>query len=314
MHQSQPIRIETADYASFVTCRTIQSRLWLVNNPLLQKRILASLAKYQNTHTVTLYAFVLQGNHYHECAQFPLLNRSGFYRDFNATTAKAVNFFVSDRCGGPVFERRYSEQAVPKTKEDILERIFYCALQPVLAGLCERVEDYPAYNSFFDLIDGKAREFQWTDWRKYNAAKRWKKNAKVEDYTITATLKFSRPPGFEDMSQEEFKQLMLAELERRRLAIIAQRKQESKGFLGKKALLRTKPGSFPINTKKSKQFSRRPLILTVCEIARKTFHDFYFSIFRRYKKASREYLSGDHSAIFPPGTYKPPLFLVPMYS
>ena len=140
--QSQPLRIECADYWSLVTSRTVNSRLWFVGNPKLEKHCLSYLARYREKHEAELYAFCLMGNHHHEVALFPNLNRSQFYRDLNARIAEGVRFFVDEFEGGAVFERRYSEQALP-LREDVEDYFFYCALQAVKSGLCEHPDDYP---------------------------------------------------------------------------------------------------------------------------------------------------------------------------
>lgn len=82
--QSQPLRIECADYWSLATSRTINSRLWFVNNPQLEQYALGHLARYREKHEIELYAFVMMGNHQHVAARYPKENRSQFFRDFNA--------------------------------------------------------------------------------------------------------------------------------------------------------------------------------------------------------------------------------------
>lgn len=138
MGQSQPLRIENPRLGSFGTSKTINGRLWFVNNRPLEERILGYLAKYREKHEVTLYAFVLQGNHSHVTAQFPKCNRAAFYRDLNARTAEAVRKEVPEFLGGPLFKRRYCEQALP-TELDLEHYFFYCALQPVKSALCPRI-------------------------------------------------------------------------------------------------------------------------------------------------------------------------------
>src|SRR5690606_25655970 len=100
---SQPVRVECKDKVQLITCRTINSALWFVNNKKLQYVILAYLAKYAQKYGVLLYAFTIVGNHYHIVAKFPEGNRSAFFRDFNARIAQLVNYFVPNFIGGPLF-------------------------------------------------------------------------------------------------------------------------------------------------------------------------------------------------------------------
>ena len=305
--QSQPLRIECADYCSFVTSRTVNSRLWFVNNNKLEQHTLTFLAHYREKHRVELHAFVLMGNHHHEVARFPELNRSSFYRDFNARIAEGVRYFVEEFEGGSVFERRYSEQALP-LDGDVEEQFFYCALQGVEDGLCEFPDDYPGYNSFHDAINGRRRVFRKVNWARYKARKRFNKKLKPEDFTTEHILEFKRLPGYEHLSQRAYKKLMLKKREERRLKLVKERKAKGLGFLTREQLLATVPGTKPKKTKKSTRDSKRPLVLTKCPEARKQFLDWYFSIFEAYKAAVKRYRAGQLDAKFPTGTYRPPVF------
>lgn len=305
MKQSQPLRIENPEMTSLITSRTTNSALWFVNNARLEEQILANLARYQDKYEVELYSFVLQGNHYHATARFPGCNRASFCRDFNARLAESVRSLVTAFRGGPLFGRRYSEQALPGP-EDIEERFFYCALQPVLAGLTEKANEYPGYNSFTDAIDGRAREFEIVDWARYNARRRVNPSVKRADFTRKVVLKYKRLPGYEHLSQKEYRTLMLKKYEERRQKILAERRAEGKQFLGGDALRAIKPGTYPSSTKVSGRYSYRPLVLCVCRIKKREYLDWYFAVYERYKLASQRYRRGERHAEFPPFTYKPP--------
>lgn len=315
MSQSQPLRIESPQYSSFCTSRTVNSALWFVNNPELEERILGYLAKYQEKYQVKLNAFTIQGSHYHSMNYFSHCNRAAFYRDFNARIAEAVKALVKNFPGGHLFERRYSEQAVPNP-EDIEDRFFYCALQAVSAGLCEYITNYPGYNSFFDAISGRKRKFKIVNWAKYNAMKRYNPNLDIAEFTKVYILQYSRLPGYDHLSQDEYKAIMLEKLEKRRKDIIQDIlfKNPKHKFLTKKELRAVIPGTLAKNPKKSSRYDPRPLVLTLCNETKKVFLNWYFSIFDRYKRAVKKYLSGDSLAEFPPGTYKPPGPFVPIIS
>ena len=304
--QSQPLRIESNRYFSFGTSKTSKAALWFVNNRKLEQNILAYLAKYQEKYNVTLYAFVMQGNHYHLLAKFNDCNRAAFYRDFNARIAELVRKFAPGFEEGALFSRRYSEQAIP-LNEDVEERFFYCALQPVLAGLCKKISEYPGYNSCFDAIQEVERKFTVTDWAKFNSYKRFNKQVNIEDFQTVHTLKFSRLPGSESLSRKEYRNLLFSKLEEKRKSVVSR----IKTFLGPEKLKRVRPGERPKKTKKSHRFSHRPLVLTGCRQAKKQFLEWYFATYASFKKATVKYLLGENGTAFPPRTYKPPLVMVP---
>ncbi|MCC6219747.1 MAG: hypothetical protein IT291_00740 [Deltaproteobacteria bacterium] len=86
----------------------------------------------------------------------------------------------------------------------------------------------------------------------------------ISDYTKEYTLKYSRLPGTEGMSHEEYIKKMYAELERRRVEKVAELKKQGHTFLTRKELLAQKPGSAPKTTKKSSRNSYRPPSLCCC--------------------------------------------------
>lgn len=306
--QSQPLRIESADVWSFVTSRTVNSRLWFVNDNPLEQHFLTYLARYREIHNVELYSFVIMGNHHHEVVRFPQLNRACFYRDFNARIAEGVRNLVEEFEGGPVFERRYSEQALP-LEGDVEEQFFYSALQGVADGLCEFPDDYPGYNSFHDAINGVRRVFRHCDRATYNERRRYNKRLTPEDFTTEHILEFKRLPGYEKLTQREYRKMMLKKREERRQKLVAERRAKGLGFLPKQKLLEVVPGTKPKSTKKSGRESKRPLVLTKCPEAKKIFLEWYFSIYEAYKVAVKLYRMGQLDVKFPPGTYRPPVFV-----
>ena len=106
MKQSQPLRIEYPDRASLTTVKTVQARLYFLNNRPFEERVLGYTAKYQEKYSVTLYAVVVQANHIHTTSLFPHCNRAHFFRDLNARTAEAAHALVPSFPGGHLFARR----------------------------------------------------------------------------------------------------------------------------------------------------------------------------------------------------------------
>jgi len=280
------------------------------NNQRLEQRALGYLAKYVQHYRLRMNAMVFSGSHYHLLNRFTEFNRAPFYRDLNARIAEAVKATVPSFQGGKIFERRYSEQAIP-TDKDLIERFWYCTLQAVQAGLCRRISDYPGYNSFYDAIYGITRSFEVIDWSRYSQVKRYNPSVKPRDFATFYELTYERLPGYEHVSQKEYAKVMLAELAKRTKAIVAELEKKGHVFLTKAQLKKVSRNSCAKNPKVSDRNSYRPLVLTSCPVAKKNFLEWYFSIYYRYKRAVKNYMAGDMSADFPPGTYRPPLYLTP---
>lgn len=299
---SQPIRVECTDKAQLITCRTINSALWFVNNKKLEQMLLAYLAKYCEKYRVLLYAFAIVGNHYHMVARFPNGGRSEFFRDFNARIAQLVHYCVPNFLGGPLFERRFTPQILPLDK-DVENYFIYCALQAVSSGLCKNITDYNEYNSFHDASCGITRKFKLVSYGKYNAAKRTNPKVSIKDFEKEYILRYARLPGYENVSRNQYKSILLKKTEARRQTLIADRLAQKKGFLGRENLNKVSPGSYPHISKKG---GIRPLVLSENGEAKANYLSWYFQIVEDFRSAVRLYRSGSFDVHFPIGTFRPP--------
>ena len=301
----QTLRREDKKRVSLVTSKTTNNLLWFVNDAIPALVILGYLSKYQKKHGVIIYAFVIMGNHYHIVASFPNQNRAAFFRDFNSIVGKLATVHITEYQGGKFFRARYAEQALPLVV-DLEDKVYYCALQAVKSGLCDKISDYPGYNSFYDATHGIKREYEVVNWTKYNKARKRRRDVSIRDFTETFELEYTRIPGCEEMSHKDYVLKTEKELAERREKVIKERVDSGKTkFMGREALLRQKPGAAPHKSKTSTRDSYRPLAISreSSEVAK--FIDEHFADVDIYKQASKAYRAGDKEAKFPPGTYKP---------
>jgi len=294
----------------FATIRTAGSRLWFIQNPKLEERILAYLARYQEMYTVKIYAFVIMGNHYHLVARFPLCNKAAFFKSFNAIISKLTASCVKTFEGGRLWARRVRVQAVPRD-EDMLKQFFYCALNPIAAGLCRTLREYKSYNSFSDAVYDRRKTFKVVEWERFNNLKRKSPTLKPKDCEVTHTLTYSRLPGFERYRKSQYIHALHDRLEKERGKLINQRLGEKKGFATAESLKNQTPGAKPRTTKTSTRASHRPLVLTSCLETKQTFLNWYFGMLRSFKLASFKFRNGIADFEFPPGTYLPTKLAAP---
>jgi len=299
-------RIETKDLISFVTTRCRNSRLWFVNNNKLERQVLAYIAKYAHAYGVLIYALAIEGDHIHMLLDFPLENRAAFMRDLNSVVARLVQRYCDDFEGGNLWGRRYSQEFIPRHKVDIEDKFFYTALQPVQDGLVQKLSEYKEYKFFHDAAWGIKREFSLINWAKYNRARRGNANISIKNFEETYTLSYTRIPGYEHLTQRQYALMLSKRLEERRVKIVAQRLAEGKGFAGSELLKQTVPGAMPKSTKKSKRYSYRPRVLSLCPLRRAECLEFYFDCYYKFKIASEKLRKGILDVVFPPGMYKPP--------
>ena len=170
---SQPLRVDyPKGVSSFVTRRIRNSQLVYINNSKLEHRMLGSLGKYLSKYNASIYAYTIFGSHDHALINFQSGKKSNFFRDFGARTAEAVKKYVPHFGTGSAFESRSSEQAVTEDKESHLDRLMYTVLQPIKAGICKNLSDYPGFNSFKYILSGKPLEVEFFNGSEYRKANR----------------------------------------------------------------------------------------------------------------------------------------------
>ncbi|MCC6932984.1 MAG: hypothetical protein IT292_06990 [Deltaproteobacteria bacterium] len=279
-----------------------------MKNEKLEQRILGYIAKYQKELSVDIYAINIQANHIHIEAEFPLCNRAKFEQHVNARIAEGVRFYVDEFPGGPVFQRRYTQQDI-LDNQALEDRFFYTALQPVSAGLCEKISDYPNYNSFHDAANQIIRSYKVIDWAGFNKKRKYNSTTSILEFTRHYRLNFKKLPQYQSLSKEEYRNLLHKKLEERRLAIISQKKETGFLYPNPQFLKKQKPGSLPRSTKKSRRHDKLPRYFSSNHALWKKKNEERKLIYDQYKKASSAYLGGDEFVVFPPNTYKPPRFL-----
>jgi hypothetical protein len=308
MKMSQPLRIDyPKGTSSFVTRRFRNSQLCYCNNKKLEGRVLGSLGKYIHKYKAEIYAFTIFGSHDHKMIDFYPKSKSNFLRDFGARTAEAVKKYVPEFGTGSVMESRAKEQAVTDDTESHLDRLMYTVMQPILAGLCKNLSDYPGFNSFSYILSGKPLEVEFLKGSEYSRAKKKNPDVDPSKFVEKYVIKFKRLPGYENMSQSEYRSMLLKEYERRRLIVIEELEKKGHKWPAVESLRRTLSSDRAKNPKRSERNSFRPLVLSVCLEKRGVFLEYYFSVLIAFKEASKAYLSGDKSVVFPDGTHAPPL-------
>lgn len=300
----QDLRIEDPDEIFFITSRTMNSRLWFVNNEQLHHYICAFLAKYQEKYGVIVYGFIIMGNHYHLVARFPRANMAAFMQSFNAIIARLVTTLVPQFNGGKLWGKRYSAKPLPRT-EDVQYRWLYAALNPVSTGLTRFPAQYKTYNSFEDSIRGIERSFRIFASAEFQEAERRGHDPQKEAYFRTYTLKYSRIPGYDDCSDEEYEQKIRAAWEIQRVNYITNHEEAGGKYPRPEAVNAARRGAYPKTTKISTWDSFRALVLTLCSKTREKCTAAYFQTLGLYREASRRFREGDFAVEFPPGTYRP---------
>ena len=98
------------------------------------------------THGWTLHAFCVLGTHYHLILETTRARLSSGLQRLNWSYARCAN--ARNDAFGHVFAGRFGSRVI-EGEEYLFDACTYVLLNPVRAGLCERVEDWPwSYSSF----------------------------------------------------------------------------------------------------------------------------------------------------------------------
>ena len=268
------IKPEFPDEVVFITSRTNLSRLWFKLTPELCEFFHGALARYQEFYEVDIYGFCLMGNHYHLLA-----------RKF--------------------WGRPYKFQIVPES-EDIINWFLYTILNPVSSGITTNPTALGRPNALSVIREGSNRVCRWFNRTNYENAKRKNPNVNKERYYTNHTLKISRLPGLEDLTDGQYIARIEELVRERREKILAERRSKGLGYLGEKNLRLQKAGVKPRFTKTSTRESYNPLVLSLCQKARQRVLKVYLNIADCYKVASHKFRNRMKGYVFPQNTYLPP--------
>jgi hypothetical protein len=286
-------------------------------NRLIRRLIKGIIARAQELYpyvTISHYAFM--GNHYHAIAvlEGSAEQLSAFcgYMDgelaslFNRLTGKAHHKFWSSRFDAkPILDA-----------EAVLEKIVYIYLNPVLAYLVERAEQWEGASSLSQFLDEKPRFYQWISsslvsrlprgplsdgfiektLQSFSATKRGERELKLEPSAWKKC--FPESSGWRD---EEIRERILSKIKTGEESIRNQRLKEGKKIIG---CTRLRLQSI-YQRYMSKEYKRNSLSITNDEERRKEYKQVYRSFCELFREVWRRRKQLDYSLAYPPGAFWP---------
>jgi hypothetical protein len=219
--------------------------------------------------------------------------------------ARAVPSFVKEFAGGKFWGRPYKFQIVPQS-EDIINWFLYTVLNPVSSGITTNPTALGRPNALSIIRVGGERTCRWFNRTNYKNAKRKNPNVDKDRYYTNHTLKISRLPDLQDLTDGQYIARIEKLVKDRQEKILVERRSKGLGFLGEKNLRLQKAGVKPRTTKTSTRESYNPLVLSLCHQTRQKVLKIYLNIADRYKVASHRFRNRMKGYVFPENTYLPP--------
>jgi len=290
-------------YIRLITIRTDRALLRLLPGPKVNQTIGGVIAKYQETFGMIIFAYCVLGNHIHILAQALERNLWRFEQAVNREIAKRINRHQNTR--GHFWEKPYDDEMALE-EQDVEEAFIYITCNPVSHGLVEHPYLWLGLNSYQHSLDGKDREYLFTDYTAYGKACRLAKNRgkriPISDFQTKHYLKLTPIPKFAHLSASERREIIVKSVSNRVSRIKKERKAQGLGFLGRERIKLQHHHDAPQSVKRRP----RPICYTKSFEAKKRFMEWFFPWLESFREASRRFRSGDFSVQFPENSIRPP--------
>lgn len=286
------IRVERPELSVSVTVRCREGRRLLMPLPPIKALMQWRLAQAMVRHAVRLYAVVQMGNHIHLLCAAPRRNLSAFMSFFLGYLARDINRILGRR-GDGVF-RRHSQVHV-LDDEAALERVSYILGNPALAHLVETIDDWPGLSSAPALLHGERMFARHFDERAWIRAGRPSNHSPFEQ---RLELVHDRLPGCADLDDAAYAAAIRELVDLREGAARAER---TRTLPNPDSLLVANPDTIP-TTMKSQTC---PPCHATCPARYAEYLETRRATRDSYVRASTRWRSGELTASFPEGTYRP---------
>ena len=240
-------------------------------------------------HRVPLYAVCWLSNHYHAVLQDVLGTICDFNRELHSLVARYVNLMHGEQ--GALWSEHQTSRVAPQAPEDLIDQIAYTMANPVAAFLVRFGHSWPGLRRCWPA---PAKTF-----RKPPGFFRTKEN--TDDWPDEIELTFSRPPGYEHLSDAELDALIRARIKHHEDEARQRADANRSRFLGRRRILAQKRWHAPTTSERrgiSPRIACKDKQLRIEALQRD--RDWYDA----YCDARDRFNDGERDVLFPYGTYK----------
>jgi putative transposase len=284
---STPRRIG-AGHVYMVTRRCTQRQFLLRPDPETTNAFVYCLALAAHRAQMQVLAFLAHSNHHHTIVVDTEGRMPEFLEHFHKFVAKHQNALRGR------WENFWASEATSVVEllgpDDLLAKMAYTLTNPVKDHLIERADQWPGATSLRANLDD-------CPVRAHRPARFFRKDG---DLPESLTLVCKRPPGFEHLSQAEWKALLTERI--RSIELFAARESQAQGrhILGRAQVLRQRPTDRPQSHEPRRQVS--PRVAGLNKWARIEAIQRNKAFLAAYR-AARDLWQAGMGAVFPFGTY-----------
>jgi putative transposase len=285
-----------------VTCRTLQSRFLLRPGGDLDEIIVGVLGRAQRLYEVRCCGYMCASNHYHFLLDVDNARQLARFMGYvNSNIAREISrlYGWTDK----IWSRRYQAVVISGEEGAQIARLRYLLANGCKEGLVARPQDWPGVHMAKALVQGQDLTGIWFDrTREYAARNRGEAFDRLQ-YASVETLHLSPLPCWRHLPADVWKARALSLVREIEEEAAVHRSNTGSQPLGAAAILGQHPHDRPKNPKRSPA----PLFHAVSARVRRELWEAYRLFVAAYRQAAEKLRAGDRNAVFPLGSFPPPL-------
>ena len=270
--------------------RRVRSRQFLLHPcKNTSQIILYIVAVVASRYAIEIHSLVVLSDHWHLTITDPEGRVCDFTRDCHSTIARALNAEYGDV--ESLWASRQTSHVICEEPGDLVDKIVYSMVNPVKAGLVAHGRSWPGIRKAWP---SKPMTVQRTG--------TFFRNANDEAWPETVVLEFARPPGYEELDDEQLAGMIDEAVLTREKEHRQDVGRRGERFLGRRNVLRQ--SRYDTARSREETFGLSPRV--ACKdrarrIERLARNRVWLEA---YKLALEKWREGDRTVTFPHGTYK----------
>ena len=272
-----------------LTRRCTQRQFWLKPSPLTNWIFSYCVAVAAARYQIQVHAICVLSNHWHAVVTDPHAQLPKFLWWVHLYVAKCVN------ASHGRWENMWSSEPTSvvrlETDRDVFDKIVYCLVNPVAAGLVAHGEKWPGLRTSPMELAGAEAEVE-------RPKVLFREDGPTDK---TAVLRIVRPPIMAMLTDAQFAERIAAEVAAQEAAIRDDFARKQRRFLGVRAVLR----QFPYDRPRSKEprCELSPRVAAKDKESRIAALRRLKAFWKAYREALRSWRQGWREVVFPAGTY-----------
>ncbi len=276
-----------------LTRRTAQRQFLLLPSELVEQVFLYCLAFAAAVYGLEVHAYCILSNHYHVLATDCEGKLPKFMHWLNVHVAKLLN--VEYKRGESLWSSEKYSAVHLVNREAVLDKLAYTISNPVSSWLVSRSSRWPGLVSLPKVLAGHLL-------RAIRPSFFFRDSGPCPQQV---DLELTKPPAFDDLSDEDYRALVAARVDSREAALRKQRRLEGKGFLGRKRLKTQTIDQTPYTAVSGASARRRITPRVACKDKWRRIERLgqLVSFRQDYAVALAAWRAGNRAVVFPAGTY-----------